>query len=264
MEGVNSGRRFFSEGILLGAAPVIAYAISYYFEVGYLNFFSLPSFLIKVSLENFFYTLSCLMGTLLALYWIFNAAYTDIERFIQKGMHLGFALMFFLLAVSSFLFVISKDLKNALMLEVIPVALAIYFFVPPLFKLKGSDYATRLTEWLDKGGEAHSRGLIGRAKAHFGEGMVIGVLLILTLMPLAAQNVGYKRAQAEKEFWMTSINGRQYVLLRKYDSNLLLVEAPYSWTNLYTRQVTFSKNFLINDENEGDHEFTLKEKTIEN
>ena len=244
---MNKSRSFVSEGILIAVGPVLAYAVAFFFEKGYLSFYSLPPFLVKVSLESFFYALACIYTATYSLYFLvsgYMGIHADME---ESNTHAGYTLLLLLITMCIAVLVIANDYHTALYLCMALALFGAYFYIPPFFK-RGMPYSQALDAWIDNRLEARDRGLLGKARSALGGRRFAVLYFLVLILPYVSASIGYKSAARERQFLLTKIDGRDFVLLRRYDDLMLLVHAERPWVDLYHRELRLSREFILTQE----------------
>lgn len=125
---------WFSEGVVVAATPLLAYALCFIYEAGYCNYFLIPPSLIEVSFSTVMRTLGFLVIFGFVLIWVITF-FLNLYR--KKPDVLAFRILALALTVIIFvvipLIIYGYDNNCCLLVSVIIFFVALGLFVEPLF-----------------------------------------------------------------------------------------------------------------------------------
>lgn len=212
------------KGLLLAILPFVGYITAYNYEKGYLSFFGVPSFLIRLGLEEIIVATSVLVLGLFALY-PFLAIIYPFRNLMGKsvgGRTLKITIILFLfLSPIIFIFNSSSLLDKLVTSLVIFLILLFYEFGFPYLFYKGSS----LDEKIVKAEKTHKE--VGQIEDFIFSRPQLNTLCILffTIMFISflADLAGVRDANNQKDYLLFSDNGT-YAVIRTYADKKVAVE----------------------------------------
>jgi len=125
---------WFSEGVVVAATPLLAYALCFIYEAGYCNYFIIPASLIEVSFSTVMKTLGFLIIFGFVLIWVITF-FLNLYR--KKPDVLAFRILALALTIVTFvavpLLIYGYDRTCCVLVSVIIFIVALGLFVEPLF-----------------------------------------------------------------------------------------------------------------------------------
>jgi hypothetical protein len=130
----NKKALWFSEGVIVAATPLLAYALCFIYEAGYCNYFIIPASLIEVSFSTVMKTLGFLIIFGFVLIWTITF-FLNLYR--KKPDVLAFRILALALTIFTFvvipLLIYGYDKACCVLVSVIIFIMALGLFVEPLF-----------------------------------------------------------------------------------------------------------------------------------
>lgn len=242
--------KFISEVVLASGVPVIAYAFAYFFEYGYLAVFDVPTFLITVSIERFFFAFATVIGFIFVFIGVSDfilSLFSDVpSRYIRLFWFMALLPLFPCFAVYEFF-------KGQLSLEIAIVAiislLALFFvYVVPWLETRNlKDWIAALEKVNDRERERHANGISSRVISKIGYGNYLCLLLCILVLPIFSIYWGARVANRQDVFFSTDVKGEEYALIRVYGDDAVLVGVEKEWRTLYEYDFKFQSHFILVD-----------------
>jgi hypothetical protein len=212
------GRAWFSEGLIIAATPVLAYMITFTYEVGFAAFFGIPSEFISLNLTSFFlvaFYLGLMVAFLLAtagMVLIFTPARDHpLYRRVLSVLPLS------LLAVGYIVMFQSYWREWAAILPGLVILILLVFVLPAVVHRDKGKYVDRLRaadQVVSK-----SASVFDRVMEKGGTTVVAGFLYAWIILSLS-HAAGRSSALWQREFLVTSTSP-EMVVLRVYGDNLI-------------------------------------------
>lgn len=137
------------ESHIIAALPFIGYIAAYNYEKSYLSFFNIPSFFIKIGVEEIITATSAVTIALLVYYLALHLFLPFIFFIIKKTKNIAFIKSMLLVLIMIPLFVIGNTFslnKIVIVLAFFLFAFLYFFRIPLLFFFKGSTLKEKKTK----------------------------------------------------------------------------------------------------------------------
>jgi hypothetical protein len=231
--------------IVAPALPFIGYFMAFVYQWSYIDYFNLPSFLIKISVEDVVRSTGTLIMVLLVASMVVLYGYPLIMswRRHDKTSFIGviFALVF---AAQSFYDLFSSEMLKTILVHMVMIALA-FFRTFLLFHI--ITFSIKKVWKIEKLGTKDIR--LGARKyqnrVNLYEGHILnflfyssyspflGILIISVFLISAFSLIGFHNAEYKRNYLTFRRSGSKYILIEKYD---LLVAAKISGSTI-TRDI---------------------------
>ncbi len=242
----------FSEIILASVVPVLAYAFAYFFECGYLTVFDVPTFLITVSIERFFFAFAKIIAFILIFVGVSDfilSLFSDISsRYIRLFWFMAVLPLFPCYAVYEFFY---GQLSFELSVIAVICLLALFFvYAIPWFETRNvKDWIVALEEVNQRERERNTNSLSSRIVSKIGYGNYVCLIACLVVLPVFSIYWGVREAKLQDVFFSAHINGLEYALIRVYGDDAVLVGVEREWRTLYEYDFKFQSHFILVDPN---------------
>lgn len=235
-------KTFITEGIVLATVPLIAYITSYEYESGFLGYFDIPKYFIKIDFLNVLIISAPILIFLILCFALIDIIY---RLFSDRGLitkkvilctplFLMFLLSFFIYGINNW-----KEWKYYLALFL----LIILFEFGPSFKIRLKFKSFEEEEKARK----RSSGLFGIIGNKLGP---LGFLIFYCLFFIffIANNIGRSQAIRQTKYLIINSN-TQTVVLRIYDDILITSDIVDSKTKTINNNFSIKKISCINELN---------------
>jgi len=240
-----------SEGVIVTILPVIAYGAAYYFEKGYLQAFNLPEFLIKVSLERFFYALSMMVSVCIFSIAVIDSVLEAIPRRWIIYWHLSIPAFFLYLPVIVMGITHHKtdriiDIAFSILTIVATVVMVIIYIAP--FFIDGKEKHLAFLKYINRHDSLRRRKTLSFQIARSPLSFIYLLLFFTALIfPFVASGIGRLVANETADMLVTTIDNKNYAILRKYEDLNVYIEVKKAWISLYEQQVVLQRSYLLLD-----------------
>ncbi len=246
------------KSLVLAGLPFWGYSIAYVFEVGYLSFFNLPNYLIRLSIENVIVTtfiltlLISVYSFLIAEYIIFPIVLPGIlnkQNPIDYSFRIIIAIYFIIylpfLALST-----NSDITQFITSSIfILITLLVYYFLFPIFlyKNKKISYQNKVAELTKEDNRiiTFMDFLLSQQALKY----TLGLLLIIVSLMLSFA-IGKKYASIKSDFLIFTKDHKDFAIVQMYQNDKIGVEID-------VKNKKIKKSFLILNNN-SDNVFVLK------
>lgn len=248
-EQAQKNGKLITDAFLISVAPAFAYAVAYFFEVGYVGYYGIPEFFISVSLERFLYILSVLITMYVVSVYILDSLFVFFHEKLKSVRPVHYVFFFFLFLSTWYgihgLVFVGLNLNSSFFLALGVIGFLCVYILPVFGKKSWNEYLNELNRIDDCDAEKRSKSLTSRLANHekWGELYLI-VTLVLVILQFSKILGGYI-AYKEHSFLLAKINGADYVLIRSYGDNNIFVDFQRKWKNLYSSDFVFGSQVVI-------------------
>ncbi len=233
-----------SDNLLIATTPVIAYIISFFFEIAYLTTFDLPIFLAQVSIESFFFSLTVIISLFYIPYIIIEIMKTICPEKRKNDIDLAIPFIIFL-----FITILILYNTNDILHKISPILFLLLFtldvYISRPLDETGKNYIERL------------RNSFKRTKETNHTRLLFSMFFILII---SATTSGKMIAKETPNFLSTQIDNKHYALIRAYEDVSIFTSIEIQWINLYNyKEITGSKFLLLHNNNRNTNPYELKE-----
>jgi len=212
------------KGVILALLPFVGYVTAYNYEKGYLSYFGIPSFLIRIGLEEVITAATVVLTGLFGLYYLMAILYLfkDLLTKSAKGFTLFKSIVLFL-----FLYPFIFTFNSGILLDKLITSLAILFailfwqFGFPIIFQRGNTLEEKIikADKVDNEVCTIEDLILSRPKLKI---TYLTFIVILVFSGLAS-SAGSRDAAKQKDYLLFSNNGT-YVVIRAYANKYIAVE----------------------------------------
>jgi hypothetical protein len=216
-------KKLFSDAIILAIMPALGYVNAYLYKMGYFEYYSLNSSLINITTENVVFTTLLVLGLFFGFFYFLFIVGSELIEEIPPKMLLIFAPILISLPIPIF-FIITKNLTLAVSSAAALACLASADFLRATHKAvkERKNFSEAFNDYIEKEFNTINPFLNSISKTISNKYQsFIYFLAVLLMFSYALGNV---HAQNQKEYLMTNINGKNYILIDKYYNNIILSE----------------------------------------
>lgn len=213
------------KGFLLAILPFAGYIIAYSYEKGYLSFFRVPSFLIRLGLEEVIVATSVVIAGLSIFYLILMILYPFRKHISKsaKGFTFLKSIVLFLI-LSPFISTFSSDslLDKLIVSYIIFLFILLWQFGFPLLFYKGSsleEKIIRADKEKDEVGQIEDF-IFSRPQLK----TIYIIFLTIAYISLLAYKAGVNDASSQKDYLSFSDNTNTYIVVRTYVDKKIAIE----------------------------------------
>ena len=233
-----------SNSLIIFLIPIIAYILSYGYNLGYNSYFKIPAYLTNFSfaliLKNLMNNYIVIIGVLFIvffivfIYHIINQHKPSLKKHINKVFDCLLCLLMFLLLVLS---IYVKSYICVLMLVII-ASLCYYYYslnkdvrkLDDMIKTSPVDEES-IIEFKDEVNRIRNKIRIPFFKTFVAALVIIAILIVLYI---AIFLLGYKNASEEKEFYVINNNN---IVINSYNDNYITVPIYSNKTTSYFKPI---------------------------
>ena len=215
-------QRWLTEGLVIATFPVFGYYMAYRYETGYLGYFGVPDVFVSVTADAFFAAFAALISGLLSLFAIANLAAMLLPKGGAGNLRLFMPLVVMLI-FAAVPIVFWSGVKTLISVNALMVIFIFLYYVTPIFQPGNRSFVDKLRRSFEHEAPIIEKSLYARAEDFLGRGLYLMILASVLILPMLAGFAGAHAAAVQKRFLSATIEGDEFVLLRKVGDNAIFI-----------------------------------------